>query len=103
MFARIGGCTRQAATVAVVCVALAAFVSPVRALASAPGRAGPAVTKVAKCTETALKSAIAAAKGNPIEYTAECNDLAAGTVVFTTPITVGAGATVDIDANGNTV
>jgi hypothetical protein len=93
----IGSRTRKAATVTVACVALAAFASPVRALASPGGQAGPGVTNVSKCTEAALKSAIARASGNPVDYIVACS------VPFTTPITIGASASVDIDANGNTV
>jgi len=88
---------------ALVSVAVVSFAAPVRVLAAeSTGPSAPATT-VSTCTETALKTAIAHAKGNPVEYTAECNELGAGTVEFTTPITVGAKATVDIDANGNTV
>jgi hypothetical protein len=104
MRALIGGRIRQLAKTAVACVALAGFASPARALASEPaGRAAQAATKVSKCTEAALKSAITKAKGGPVDFAVPCVASNDTWVTFTTPLSVGAKSSVDIQANGNEV
>ena len=60
---------------------------------------GPAVAKVlTSCSFTALKNAVAA--GGTVDYGVNCQS---SPVPFTATITVPAGRTVDVEANGHSV
>jgi hypothetical protein len=69
------------------------FVAPLGVIASS----SHAATNVSVCTEAALKTAIRAAHGSPVDYTATC------TVTFSAPIVIGGKSTVDIEANQQAV